>query len=80
LNGTNITIVVSRRGLTRACRAGGDLVLALVVADYPCRDGTPLISLAGLPPGNFLLWVGRERVTARAANGQYFRISPVNRP
>lgn len=80
LNGTNITIVVSRRGLTRACRAGGDLVLALVAADYPCRDGTPLISLAGLPPGNFLLWVGRERVTARAANGQYFRISPVNRP
>jgi len=75
-----IAVVSARRGLSRACRSGGDLVLALVVADYPCRDGTPLISLAGLPPGNFLLWIGKDRVTARAADGQYFRINPVSRP
>ena len=62
------------------CRAGGDLVLSMVVADYPCRDGTPLVSLAGLPQGNFLLWIDRDSVTARAADGQYFRISPVSRP
>lgn len=72
--------MVSRRALTRACRAPGDLVLSLVVADYPCRNGTPLISLAELPSGNFLLWIDREFVTARAADGQYFRINPVSRP
>lgn len=55
-------------------------MLALVAADYPCWDNTPLISLAGLPPGNFLLWIGKDRATARAADGQYFRINPVNRP
>ena len=79
-DGRVVTVVVSRRGLTRACRARGDLVLALVAADYPCRDATPLISLAGLPSGNFLLWIGKDRATARAADGQYFRINPVKRP
>lgn len=79
-HGLGITVVVSRRALTRACRAPGDLVLSLVVADYPCRNGTPLISLAELPSGNFLLWIDREFVTARAADGQYFRINPVSRP
>ena len=75
-----IAVVGARRSLSRACRSGGDLVLSLVVADYPCRDGTPLVSLAGLPTGNFLLWIGKDRVTARAADGQYFRINPVSRP
>lgn len=79
-DGRVVTVVVSRRGLTRACRARGDLVLALVAANYPCRDATPLISLAGLPSGNFLLWIGKDRATARAADGQYFRINPVKRP
>ena len=75
-----IAVVGARRLLSRACRSGSDLVLSLVVADYPCRDGTPLVSLAGLPSDNFLLWIGKDRVTARAADGQYFRINPVSRP
>ena len=79
-NGRRVTIVSSRRGLSRACRADADLVLALVPADYPCRNGTPLVSLAALPPGNYLLRIGRDQVTARAADGQYFRINPVRRP
>ena len=79
-DGRLLTVLMSRRGLTNGCRAGGDLVLSMVVADYPCRDGTPLVSLAGLPQGNFLLWIDRDSVTARAADGQYFRISPVSRP
>lgn len=79
-DGRKVMIVSSRRGLSRACRADGDLVLALVSADYPCRNGTPLVSLAALPPGNFLLRIGRDQVTARAADGQYFRINPVRRP
>jgi len=35
-----------------------DLVIALVAADYPCRRGVPLFSLAGLQRDNYLLRVG----------------------
>lgn len=79
-DGRVVTVAVSRSGLSSACRAGGDVVLAIVLADYPCRDGTPLFSLATLPQGNFLLRIAQDQVTARAADGQYFRINPVKRP
>ena len=49
-------------------------------ADYPCRGGVPLFSLAGLQRDNYLLRVGGGELVARATSGQYFRISPVSRP
>ena len=49
-------------------------------ADYPCRSGVPLFSLAGLQRDNYLLRVGGGELVARATSGQYFRISPVSRP
>ena len=55
-------------------------MIALVEADYPCRAGTPLYSLAGVPRDNYRLRVAGGALVARAANGQYFRISPVSRP
>jgi len=55
-------------------------VIALVAADYPCRGGVPLLSLAGLQRDNYLLRVGGGELVARATSGQYFRISPVSRP
>ena len=66
--------------LTAGCRAGAAMVVATVRADYPCRDGTPIVSLSGLPTGNYTLRITRGGITARAASGQYFRISPVSRP
>lgn len=69
-----------RRDLSAACRSDGDLVIALVAADYPCRGGVPLFSLAGLQWDNYLLRVGGGELVARATSGQYFRISPVSRP
>ena len=49
-------------------------------ADYPCRSGVPLFSLAGLQRDNYLLRLGGGELVARATSGQYFRISPVSRP
>ena len=49
-------------------------------ADYPCRSGVLLFSLAGLQRDNYLLRVGGGELVARATSGQYFRISPVSRP
>ena len=49
-------------------------------ADYPCRNGVPLFSLAGLQRDNYLLRAGGGELVARATSGQYFRISPVSRP
>ena len=76
----DIAIVTARRALSAGCRSGAKLVIATVQADYPCRDGTPLISLAGLPPENYLLRFAEEGVQARASDGQYFLIRPVSRP
>ena len=78
--GGTLAIVTSRRRLTAGCRAGAAMVVATVRADYPCRDGTPIVSLSGLPTGNYTLRITRGGITARAADGQYFRISPVSRP
>ena len=78
--GGTLAIVTSRRRLTAGCRAGAAMVVATVRADYPCRDGTPIVSLSGLPTGNYTLRITRGGITARAASGQYFRISPVSRP
>ena len=79
-DGQRVTVVMSRRGLSAGCRVPADMVLALVEADYPCRSGVPLVSLAGLPRGNYRLTIGEQSVTARATDGQYLRISPVSRP
>ena len=38
-------------------------------ADYPCRSGVPLFSLAGLQRDNYLLRVGRGELVARAIPG-----------
>ena len=73
-------VVTNRRDLSAACRSEADLVIALVEADYPCHAGTPLYSLAGVPRDNYRLRVAGGALVARAANGQYFRISPVSRP
>jgi len=78
--GKGDAIVTARRALSASCRSGARLVIATVHADYPCRDGTPLISLAGLPPENYLLRLADEGVHARASDGQYFLIRPVSRP
>ena len=78
--GGTLAIVTLRRRLTAGCRAGAAMVIATVRADYPCRDGTPIVSLSGLPTGNYTLRITRGGITARAADGQYFRISPVSRP
>lgn len=79
-DGRRATVVMSRRGLTAGCRVAAKMVIALVEADYPCRSGVPLFSLAGLPRGNYRLTIGELGITARAVNGQYLRISPVSRP
>ena len=79
-DGRRVTVVMLRRGLSAGCRVPADMVLALVEADYPCRSGVPLVSLAGLPRGNYRLTIGEQGVTARATDGQYLRISPVSRP
>lgn len=79
-DGRNVTVVTHRRGLTSACLSGADLVIALATADYPCRSGVPLFSLAGLPRDNYRLQVGEGELVARDTSGQYFRINPVSRP
>ena len=75
-----LAVVTARARLTAGCRAGAVMVIATVRADYPCRDGTPLVSLAGLPTENYILKITKDGITARAADGQYLRISPVSRP
>ena len=75
-----IAVVTARGALTAGCRSRVTFVIATVRADYPCRDGKPLVSLAGVPPDNYLLRFGRQDVQARASGGQYFLISPVSRP
>ena len=79
-NGAEVAVVTSRGLLSAACRGGTGLVIATVRADYPCRDGTPLFSLAELPPDNYLLRMTQTAIHARARDGQYFLISPVSRP
>ena len=79
-DGRVVTVVTHRRDLSAACRSEADLVIALVEADYPCRSGMPLFSLAGLERDNYRLRVGEGELVARATSGQYFRISPVSRP
>ena len=59
---------------------GDTVVIALATADYPCRSGVPLFSLAGLPRDNYRLQVGEGKLVARDTSGQYFRINPVSRP
>ena len=56
------------------------MLISTVRADYPCRDGTPLVSLSGLPAGNYILRITKHGIDAVAADGQYLRISPVSRP
>ena len=75
-----VAIVTTRRRLTAGCRTGAAMVVTTVRADYPCRDGTPLVSLSGLPTGNYTLQITEGGITARTADGQYLRISPVRRP
>ena len=75
-----IVIITTRRRLTAGCKAGGAMLISTVRADYPCRDGTPLVSLSGLPAGNYILRITKHGVDAVAADGQYLRISPVSRP
>ena len=79
-NGAQIAVVTSRGLLGAACRGSARPVIATVHADYPCRDGTPLLSLAALPPDNYLLHIVGNFVRARASDGQYFLIKPVRRP
>ena len=79
-DGIMIAVVTARGALTAGCRSRVTFVIATVRADYPCRDGKPLVSLAGVPPDNYLLRFGRQDVQARASGGQYFLISPVSRP
>ena len=79
-NGAKIAVVTSRGLLGAACRGSARTVIATVHADYPCRDGTPLLSLAALPPDNYLLHIAGNFVRARASDGQYFLIKPVRRP
>ena len=79
-DGRQVAIVTSRRDLSRACRQTVRMVISLVVADYPCRSDVPLVSLAGLPRGNYRLSINDRGITARASNGQYLRINPVSRP
>ena len=59
-----VAIVTSRRRLTAGCRTGAAMVVTTVRADYPCRDGTPLVSLSGLPTGNYTLRITRGGITA----------------
>ena len=75
-----LAIVTTRQRLTAGCRARAAMVIATVSADYPCRDGTPLVSLSRLPTGNHTLRITDGGITARTADGQYLRISPVRRP
>ena len=75
-----VVVVTSRRGLSAGCRSGMDMLISLVPADYPCRSGMPLVSLAGLPQDNYRLTVTRDGVRLRAGDGQYLRINPVSLP
>jgi len=79
-DGRRAAIVTSRRQLSKACRMATDMVISIVVADYPCRSGVPLVSLAGLPRDNYRLSINGRAITARASDGQYFRIKPVSLP
>ena len=79
-DGRRVTIITSRRALSAGCRQAEEIVIALVKADYPCRSGVPLVSLAGLPRDNYRLTVATGHVMARATDGQYLRINPVSRP
>ena len=63
-DGTQIAIVTSRGLLGAACGGLANRVIAKVRADYPCRDGTPLFSLAALPPDNYLLRITQDVVRA----------------
>lgn len=75
-----VAVVTSRGLLSAGCRGTAKLVIAIVRADYPCRDGTPLFSLADIPPDNYLLRFMGDAVRAQASDGQYFLIRPVSRP
>ena len=70
-----VVAVCSVWGLTGLAAASWQLACAPVTLETGVTT-----SLAELPSGNFLLWIDREFVTARAADGQYFRINPVSRP
>lgn len=78
--GREVAVVTSRGLLSAGCRSAAKLVIATVRADYPCRDGTPLFSLAELPADNYLLRFLGDAVRAQAPDGQYFLINPVRRP
>ena len=75
-----VAVVTSRGLLSAGCRSATKLVIATVHADYPCRDGKPLFSLADLPADNYLLLFRGDTVSAQASDGQYFLIKPVRRP
>lgn len=75
-----VAVVTSRGLLSAGCRSAAKLVIATVHADYPCRDGKPLFSLADLPADNYLLLFLGDTVSAQASDGQYFLIKPVRRP
>ena len=79
-NGDKVAVVTARGTLSAGCRGEVDMVIATVRADYPCRDGTPLFSIADLPPDNYLLRFAGDAMLAQAGNGQYFLIRPVRRP
>lgn len=79
-DGRQVTVVSGRHGLSEACRAAQHIVISLVRADYPCRSGMPLISLAGLPRDNYRVTITPGGVTVRDTRGQYLRISPVSLP
>ena len=68
-DGRVVTVVTRRRDLITTCRSDVDLVIALVAADYPCRSGVLLFSLAGLQRDNYLLRVVRGELVARAISG-----------
>ena len=50
--GGTLAIVTLRRWLMAGFRSGAAILVAAVRADYPCRDGTPIVSLSGLTTGN----------------------------
>lgn len=79
-DGRHVTIITMRRALSAGCRQAEDIVIALVRADFPCRSGVALVSLASLPRDNYRLTVAKRHVMARATDGQYLRINPVSRP
>ena len=80
VNGDSVAVVTGRSALSAGCGSSARFVLTTVRADYPCRDGRPLYSLAGLPSGNYLLYFRGADIRALRSDGQYFLISPVSRP